>query len=1295
MPSDDWGRHRDAILCYYGFERRPLREVMSLMKEKHGFVKTKPQYEYQFKKWGVRKNMTKAHWDHIRHLMESTGRVPEVRISGATIPTARLQRETRRHSDIPTAAEFSTGKPIPTIPKCDEIRLRSPSPMLTLTKAWPNELPWFRFLREARLSMPSTSRVSIQTSHSVSGPHDYSPLWIALKGLEASQLSTEPMAFTHALASLARDVPGHHPGILENISSLTRPEVVSDEVLKTLLYHFSNKNIGGFCHSDYSKMDDQVIIQLTRTISANNPRWFNNILSTRCHTTDAIKEVIYQSAVRLGDCAVVSQLLESGVPTGLPVNEAESFIIPSPCRRGALDIKKSYLQWRRRSCALEQALLSDDMQFANILMACSARVTHTTWEAVACNADPARALELGRLLLRYEENASNSHLAIRQGLVNAFSMAIARNCNALAKLISSNATNLSNLLCQSVLSNRGTGVASLSIAIMTGNTEMADHIFEHLTNCSIHFVTKARADAIIISCLTGDKAMVMKLFQMDNWEINLNDGWYDDITPLLATSWNPDLELANKLLDMGANPDPSEGKGPTALHIAAQYGNTNFVQQLMESGVDVNAGYRQGYRHRYRQKYRLWHYLTSGYLLWESTPLCNAVAKGHTGTAALLSSQAIVFGTDLLEAFWEADQEISSMLISRTEQQSMAKEPHTRSLEAAAATGQPNTVQRVISLGVPYDPQALSTAVQCAIARSKIDSSGRLDQDVGLAYCKVVGLLANLRSTEPIDKGFEMDALLLSIHCGQWAIAGLLTGPPFLATSGLADPANWHTLRECRGCMLSPELRDFWDQSYVTPFQVSFASGNAPFIKRILDHGYRPTPLDVMEIMCMENPKSDAARKRFSEVFPLKQMSLDCQQAALLAAVGRGDFPSVQQCIACIGSPNFYCQWPPIAENEFIIDDHSTTPLQLAVEKNRRRIVEYLCSVDADVNAKAFDGGGATALQYAAINGNMTIAMFLLEQGAEVNAPPARNWGRTALEGAAEHGKLDMIHLLLDNGASLHNSMRVHYVRAVRFAIEETHWVLAAYLRSCGGWYSDDQALFDLDHICWEETDFWYDGVARPVYFDAQRGKHGTLCNITSSDPAQPPEAEGSSDDTDHHGEHAHLVAPHHPETGSSITGSNTSLAGTAITIRTRDLDQPPMQTIRPGIEGCSPLQDTSASSVLSNWSPQYHENQLPITIQGHIDEGVHGGVMELVRRPSPFRSVDIGEYFDIDAYENGGPSGPVSAPDTMENRIVEEVDDDDMLDDTADTADPTGPPQFDVGGDLGGIGPFHVFWEY
>ncbi|CAO2648080.1 Nn.00g090020.m01.CDS01 [Neocucurbitaria sp. VM-36] len=94
------------------------------------------------------------------------------------------------------------------------------------------------------------------------------------------------------------------------------------------------------------------------------------------------------------------------------------------------------------------------------------------------------------------------------------------------------------------------------------------------------------------------------------------------------------------------------------------------------------------------------------------------------------------------------------------------------------------------------------------------------------------------------------------------------------------------------------------------------------------------------------------------------------------------------------------------------------TPLQRAAEIGNFEMVRYFIGQGALVDRAPVYGGG-TALQLAAMGGYTGIATLLLEHGADPNHAPAEGPGQTAFVWAAEQGHVNMVTLLLRAGVDL------------------------------------------------------------------------------------------------------------------------------------------------------------------------------------------------------------------------------------------------------------------------------------
>ncbi len=91
---------------------------------------------------------------------------------------------------------------------------------------------------------------------------------------------------------------------------------------------------------------------------------------------------------------------------------------------------------------------------------------------------------------------------------------------------------------------------------------------------------------------TGDVESVRRLVG-GGVEVDVNDKW--DNTPLsYAIEMSDDQELAQALIDGGADLNFKDKNGDALLHRAARHGNKNMIDVLISNGLDVNAKNKDG-----------------------------------------------------------------------------------------------------------------------------------------------------------------------------------------------------------------------------------------------------------------------------------------------------------------------------------------------------------------------------------------------------------------------------------------------------------------------------------------------------------------------------------------------------------------------------------------------------------------------------------------------------------------------------------------------------------------------------
>ena len=95
------------------------------------------------------------------------------------------------------------------------------------------------------------------------------------------------------------------------------------------------------------------------------------------------------------------------------------------------------------------------------------------------------------------------------------------------------------------------------------------------------------------AAIEGGDLVTVKALTNENREI-VNDRGWGDTTPLILAAQNDQTQIAQFLIDKGANVNASAKGGATALHIAAQKNNRALAKLLLVYKANVNATDAQG-----------------------------------------------------------------------------------------------------------------------------------------------------------------------------------------------------------------------------------------------------------------------------------------------------------------------------------------------------------------------------------------------------------------------------------------------------------------------------------------------------------------------------------------------------------------------------------------------------------------------------------------------------------------------------------------------------------------------------
>ncbi|KAI0191888.1 ankyrin repeat-containing domain protein [Astrocystis sublimbata] len=1139
MASNNWERYKPLIIQLYLVENSSLGEIITYMQEKHNFAKKKHQYVYQFSKWGVqknsKKNSTRVEWQHISQLLQKRiGKQSQVTQFEVPVASNKVQRRLQRYANaIPTASEFRIG--VSSSRATNEMAIRVTTPPIVDETTWP-ALPWFQFKNRIlpALSNPSgllnTFLVAIGSENLFDYPkeHTFSAI---------SRLLQDPSELLKVASKLTYTIPDDSIDILQKQKSLNSerwPLLMASEMLKMVLFGLSNNNVP-YDDPINLRIHDRLILHLVEAVSSTNPEILSNIFSGACSTTKAVKNAVYGSAVRRRDCAVVSRLLESGVdPYTVVFGQIQSSTFSA--WRGLLHCRGDF-GLRSSKTAMDFAANAADIRLAQILVRAGVRVN---WMADLTLLDIAasrgstyrdmvevemhKSVEFAQFIIDNSvpsDQYTPCSTCQRQRLLITIAKSISRSNNCLANFLTTKYSavslygNTNSAQCRrnhTVLSGYHSGpnrmaCTPLHLAIVTGNKELIESFLPPILSCTLRAPVRTVQQALIASCLAGDADLVSRIVASHPTLPALEE-WPESVTPLVASAWNENTTISQLLLAHGAHagPKPVDGISEasiTPIHVAAAHANVSMVKLLIESGVDCNV-------HLSRQLSTLYAApIPSGWGREDHqsrprTPLQYALAaKDGIDCANLLVHRSNFIGGELVQAIDLGDDTLIQAIVQKGVDMRSIDHQGRNALDAAVHNGKQRTIVSLyFTSGGSYSSPALFHAIEKGIA----------SQDYSL-----IRLLINYRPITEIDS-YEASSIVLCIEHKEWDLLHILLNDPFC--SGLSSSlyewrAKYGLSFSSDKITKSPGLRG------ATPLCRAIYSGSEDLVQTMIQRGFQLQEVDVFVLMTLDPDKMHESIRHW---FPLETMAQACLHALLRCSIYLDDEQKVLEYASLVDNqdmiPMYSCKDPSLdlyLPYDLQAEDPERTHLMLAAKvgnvkvitilldsgakidlrtgghygphtalqegaaEGNFEVVKLLLDHGADVDLMGTGYNGATALQYASIRGHLSIARLLVSRGAMIDALPSKRSGRTALEGAAENGRLDMVQFLLGMGAKVKGRMRIYYIRALDFAVQNGHQVIADVLKEHGLWNDRDQTIHDRSSTFFfcdfhydEEVDDWH-----------------------------------------------------------------------------------------------------------------------------------------------------------------------------------------------------------------------------
>lgn len=233
---------------------------------------------------------------------------------------------------------------------------------------------------------------------------------------------------------------------------------------------------------------------------------------------------------------------------------------------------------------------------------------------------------------------------------------------------------------------RNDGVTALHAAAWNGSDPLVRLLVEAGADVNVR---TAAGKTPLLSGVSGRAGLESVRFLVENGA-DVHDRDRDGLTPMMYAAWNGLTDVVDYLMAEGVSPRArSNGDGQTALHLAANRGQTEAMGLLLESGVPVDAKTDFGW-----------------------TPLYMTSLQGHVEAARLLlDSGADVDaagndGTTVLMRAVDGDHwEFAEFLLSRGADADAAENESGRTLlHSAALRGDARLAELLLEHGASIDP---------------------------------------------------------------------------------------------------------------------------------------------------------------------------------------------------------------------------------------------------------------------------------------------------------------------------------------------------------------------------------------------------------------------------------------------------------------------------------------------------------------------------------------------------------------------------------------------------------------
>ncbi|KAK6850208.1 hypothetical protein PG995_014041 [Apiospora arundinis] len=97
----DWDSHFDEIRAIFLVERKSLKHIQALFKQKYGCTASQKQWVKQLSRWKLKKSLTEKDWKYVAHVIKrrkAKSKESLVLVSGIQVPPERISTGWRNHS---------------------------------------------------------------------------------------------------------------------------------------------------------------------------------------------------------------------------------------------------------------------------------------------------------------------------------------------------------------------------------------------------------------------------------------------------------------------------------------------------------------------------------------------------------------------------------------------------------------------------------------------------------------------------------------------------------------------------------------------------------------------------------------------------------------------------------------------------------------------------------------------------------------------------------------------------------------------------------------------------------------------------------------------------------------------------------------------------------------------------------------------------------------------------------------------------------------------------------------------